>query len=358
MRKTVTSQLETLGVDLTLRPMEARAAAELPAGPGWHYEPKWDGFRCLAFRAGGDVEIRAKSGKSLARFFPEVLDNLGALRPRAFVLDGALTIARQGALSCAALQDRLHPAESRIRRLSLETPATFVAFDCLLAARGKPLLRAPFLERRAALEAFFQRANGKARGLALTPFTRSLEVARRWLDRQDRSCDGVIAKRLDLPYLCGVRASLKVKSLRTADCVVGGFRYEARRRLVGSLLLGLYDEQGLLHHVGFTSSLPAADKPGLTKRLEQLIAPPGFSGAQPGAPSRWSSERSSAWEPLRPSLVAEVRYDHVSGERFRHGTKFMRWRPDKSPRQCGLEQLCQALPGGRAQAARHGVHQA
>jgi ATP-dependent DNA ligase len=352
MRKTASSQLETLGVDLAVHPMEARTAAELPAGLGWHYEPKWDGFRCLAFRAGGEVEIKAKSGKSLARFFPEVLDNLLSLRPAAFVLDGELTIARHGALSFAALQDRLHPAESRIRRLSIATPATFVAFDCLLARRGKPLLESPFLERRAALEALFASGNGKARGLALTPFTRSLEVAQRWLRGQDRSFDGVVAKRLDLPYLPGIRATLKVKSLRTADCVVGGFRYDAHRRLVGSLLLGLYDEDGLLHHVGFTASIAAADKPGLTKRLEKLMAAPGFSGAQPGAPSRWSSERSTAWEPVRPRLVAEVRYDHVSGDRFRHGTKFMRWRPDKSPRQCTLEQLRQAPPRGAVHVAR------
>jgi len=333
--------LDTLGVPLQLMPMEARQVAALPTGAGWQYEPKWDGFRCLAFRAGGEVEIKAKSGKSLARFFPEVLDNLLSLRPAAFVLDGELTIARHGALSFAALQDRLHPAESRIRRLSIATPATFVAFDCLLARRGKPLLESPFLERRAALEALFASGNGKARGLALTPFTRSLEVAQRWLRGQDRSFDGVVAKRLDLPYLPGIRATLKVKSLRTADCVVGGFRYDAHRRLVGSLLLGLYDEDGLLHHVGFTASIAAADKPGLTKRLEKLMAAPGFSGAQPGAPSRWSSERSTAWEPVRPRLVAEVRYDHVSGDRFRHGTKFMRWRPDKAPRQCMFDQVKQ-----------------
>jgi len=357
MRKP-SSQLATLGVDLSLQAMEARAAAELPAGPGWQYEPKWDGFRCLAFRAGAEVEIKAKSGKSLARFFPEVLDNLRRLRPPAFVLDGELTIARHGALSFDALQARLHPADSRIKRLSQETPATLVAFDCLLAARGKPLLRAPFLERRAALETLFARGNGKVRGLALTPFTRSLDAARRWLAGQDRSLDGVIAKRLDLPYLPGVRGILKVKCLRTADCVVGGFRYETGRRLVGSLLLGLYDDEGLLHHVGFTSSIPAADKPGLTKRLERLIAPPGFSGGQPGAPSRWSSERSSAWEPLRPTLVAEVRYDHVSGERFRHGTKFLRWRPDKSPRQCRLEQLRQPLPRSAMPRARHHTNSA
>jgi ATP-dependent DNA ligase len=344
MLKPTTTELSSLGIEPTLSPMEARAVAELPTGPAWQYEPKWDGFRCLAFRAGGEVEIKAKSGKSLARFFPEVLANLGALKCGCFVLDGELTIARDGGLSFDALQARLHPAESRILRLAAETPATFVAFDCLLMKRGKPLLDAPFVQRRACLEKFFAQARAGARGLALTPYTRAYDEAREWLHGGDSSLDGVVAKRLDLPYLPGERAMLKIKCLRSADCVVGGFRYETGRRLVGSLLLGLYDEEGLLHHVGFTSSIPAAEKPGLTKRLEALIAPPGFSGGQPGAPSRWSNERSSAWEPLRPRLVAEVRYDHVSGGRFRHGTKFLRWRRDKSPRQCTLEQLSQPLP--------------
>ena len=352
MSKATTSQLASLGVEPTLSPMETRVVAHLPTGAGWQYEPKWDGFRCLAFRAGGEVEIKAKSGKSLARFFPEVLANLRALKRGAFVLDGELTIARDGVLSFDALQARLHPAESRIRRLAAETPATFVAFDCLLMKRGKPLLDVAFVERRACLESFFARANAEARGLALTPYTHAYEEAGEWLGGGNSSLDGVVAKRLDLPYLPGERAMLKIKCLRTADCVVGGFRYETGRRLVGSLLLGLYDEDGLLNHVGFTSSIPALEKPALTKRLEALIAPPGFSGGQPGAPSRWSTERSSAWEPLRPRLVAEVRYDHVSGGRFRHGTKFLRWRRDKSPRQCTLEQLLQPLPARAAGRTR------
>jgi len=351
MRKPTTSPLSSLGIELTLRPMESRAVAQVPTGPGWQYEPKWDGFRCLAFRAGGEVEIKAKSGKSLARFFPEVLANLGALKQRAFVLDGELTIVRDGALSFDALQARLHPAESRIRRLATEAPATFVAFDCLLVKRGQPLLQAPLLQRRAVLQEAFGGSRAETRGLLLTPYTRACDEAQTWLRGTESSFDGVIAKRLDLPYQPGERAMLKIKFLRSADCVVGGFRYETARRLVGSLLLGLYDAQGLLHHVGFTSSIPAAERPALTKRLEALIAPPGFSGGQPGGPSRWSNERSSAWQPLRPSLVAEVRYDHVSGGRFRHGTKFLRWRPDKSPRQCTLEQLSQPRParsvGGR-----------
>jgi ATP-dependent DNA ligase len=344
MAKPTTSRLASLGVALALSPMEARAVAQLPTGPGWQYEPKWDGFRCLAFRAGDEVEIKAKSGKSLARFFPEVLANLRALKWRSFVLDGELTIARDGVLSFDALQARLHPAESRIRRLAAEAPAILLAFDCLLLKRGKPLLSTPFAARRALLETFFARSNGQAGGLALTPYTRAGDAAREWLRRAESSLDGVIAKRLDLPYRPGERAMLKIKCLRSADCVVGGFRYETGRRLVGSLLLGLYDEHGLLHHVGFTSSIPAVERPALTKRLQALIAPPGFSGTQPGAPSRWSNERSSAWEPLRPRLVAEVRYDHVSGGRFRHGTKFLRWRPDKSPRQCTLAQLAQPPP--------------
>jgi ATP-dependent DNA ligase len=339
MPTTAASKLDTLGVPLQLMPMEARQVARLPVGPGWQYEPKWDGFRCLAFRAEQEVELRAKSGKSLSRFFPEVLDNLRALKHRHFVLDGELTIALKGAASFDALQSRLHPAASRIRRLAAEAPATFMVFDCLLAAPGKPLLHKPFAERRALLDRRFAPLFEAARGLALTPSTPSLSQAKRWLCGKDAALDGVIAKRLELPYQPGVRAIEKVKRLRTADCVVGGFRYETGSRLVGSLLLGLYDAAGLLHHVGFTSSIAAEDKPELTQRLQKLIAPPGFTGAAPGAPSRWSSERSSQWQPLRPSLVAEVRYDHISGDRFRHGTKLIRWRPDKSPRQCTLEQL-------------------
>jgi ATP-dependent DNA ligase len=341
MLKAATGKVAELGVPLTLRPMEARAAADLPAGASWQYEPKWDGFRCLAFRSGSEVEIRAKSGKSLSHFFPEMLQQLRALAARHFVLDGELTIASNGAVCFEALQARLHPAASRIRQLAAATPATFIAFDCLLCAPGKPLLSQPFARRRATLDRVFAPASSKASGLALTPFTRDLAEARRWLHRRHTSLDGVLAKRLDLPYQPGVRGMLKVKCLRTADCVVGGFRYETGSRLVGSLLLGLYDEAGLLNHVGFTSSIAAEAKVELTRRLEKLVAAPGFTGAAPGGPSRWSTPRASQWQPLRPRLVVEVRYDLLSDQRFRHGTKLVRWRPDKSPRQCTFEQLAQ-----------------
>jgi ATP-dependent DNA ligase len=331
-----TSTLAALGIPLTLAPMEALLVEELPKEPGWQFEPKWDGFRCLAFRAAAEVEIKAKSGKSLSRFFPEVLANLRALPARQFVLDGELVILIEGNLSFDALQARLHPAENRIRRLARETPATFVAFDCLLRKSRRPLLEQPFEERRSALEALFTRDH---EGISLTPFSRDLRKAKTWLARRQLALDGVIAKRLDLPYKLGERALLKVKCLRTADCVVGGFRYANGERLVGSLLLGLYDDAGLLHHVGFTSGIAAKDKPALTARLEKLIALPGFSGDAPGGPSRWRTERSAEWEPLRPKLVVEVRYDQVTGGRFRHGTRLVRWRPDKSPRQCTFGQL-------------------
>jgi ATP-dependent DNA ligase len=337
-RRTRQRGLAGLGIPLDLKPMEAKLVNELPRDPGWQFEPKWDGFRCLAFRAGGEVEIKAKSGKSLSRFFPEVLRNLQALTRKTFVLDGELVIAVKGGLSFDALQTRLHPAESRIARLAMETPATLIAFDCLLPRANQPMLRKPFEERRIALEEFFK-DGGKQSGLFITPITREARKAKTWLGNRQVSVDGVVAKRLDLPYQPGERAMLKVKTLRTADCVVGGFRYETGRKLVGSLLLGLYDEVGLLHHVGFTSALANAEKTVLTQRLEKLIAPPGFTGDSPGGPSRWSTARSAEWQPLRPKLVVEVRYDHISAQRFRHGTRFVRWRPDKAPEQCTFEQL-------------------
>ena len=345
MTAAVTSRqptLANLGVPLDLAPMEAKLVTGLPTDAGWQFEPKWDGFRCLAFRAGNDVEIKAKSGKSLSRFFPEVLKNLRPLAPKTFVLDGELVIPVDGVLSFDALQMRLHPAVSRIQRLSQETPATFVVFDCLLRKPRQSLLQKPFEVRRAGLEAYFEGIDGDGR-LIITPFTRDMRKAEKWLNDRQISVDGVIAKRLDLPYRPGERAMLKVKRLRTADCVVGGFRYESGRKLVGSLLLGLYDEEGLLHHVGFTSALADTEKPALTKRLEKLVAPPGFTGDSPGGPSRWSSARSAEWQPLRAKLVVEVRYDHVTGNRFRHGTKLVRWRPEKAPAQCTFEQLPDAV---------------
>ena len=341
--KTRQGGLVALGIPLDLEPMEAKLVSELPKDAGWQYEPKWDGFRCLAFRAGGQVEIKAKSGKLLSRFFPEVLEHLRALAAKTFVLDGELVIPVKGGLSFDALQMRLHPAESRINRLSIETPATFIVFDCLLRKPRQLLLSKPFEQRRTALEGFFE-GIGKKSGLSLTPSTRELRKAKKWLSDRQVSVDGVVAKRLELPYQPGERAMLKIKNLRTADCVVGGFRYETGRKLVGSLLLGLYDDEGLLHHVGFTSALANSEKPALTKRLKKLVAPPGFTGEAPGGPSRWSTARSAEWQPLRPTLVVEVRYDHITGNRFRHGTGLVRWRPDKVPEQCTFEQLPGAVP--------------
>ena len=320
-----------------LAPMEARAVDELPDGSGWQYEPKWDGFRCLVFRDGENVELRSKSGKPLGRYFPEMVAAVKSLRADRLVLDGELIIPIGGILSFDALQMRLHPAESRIRKLASQTPAELMLFDCLAAPDGSSLSARPLSERRAALEALHGREDATA--LLLSPYTEDLSVAQSWLEGAGAALDGVVAKRRDEPYQPGERAMLKIKQLRSADCVVGGFRYAAKKREVGSLLLGLYNSEGKLDHVGFTSAIPAAERPALTERLEALIEAPGFTGNAPGGPSRWSTDRSGDWEPLRPELVLEVRYDHVTGTRFRHGTKFLRWRPDKAPEQCRFDQL-------------------
>jgi ATP-dependent DNA ligase len=320
--------------------MEALLAAELPEGEGWQYEPKWDGFRCLARRDGDDVTLTSKSGKPLARYFPEVVDTLRGTKDKHFILDGELIIPLGDALDFEALQHRLHPAESRIRKLSAETPAELMAFD-LLEIGGKSLTEQPLRKRREALETFF--AENAVPGLLLSPATTERETALAWLHRSGGALDGVIAKRLDLEYRAGERAMIKVKQQRTADCVVGGFRYAEKKAVVGSLLLGLYDQQGVLHHVGFTSAIPAKERPALTKKLEALVQPPGFTGNAPGGPSRWNTERSMTWKPLKPVFVAEVRYDQVTGRRFRHGTGFLRWRPDKDPKQCTFEQLAPEL---------------
>jgi ATP-dependent DNA ligase len=324
----------------TLAPMEARLVDALPSGPGWQFEPKWDGFRCLASRKGRHVEMAAKSGKTLARYFPEMVEQIAALKVRndTFVLDGELAIPAGSTLDFEALQMRLHPAESRIRKLSRETPAIFILFDLLIAPGGESWIGRPLVERRAALESFFATLDTPS-ALRLSPYTRHRSTAEAWLGRAAGALDGVVAKRLDEPYLMGERGWLKIKRLRTADCVVGGFRYATDSSLVGSLLLGLYDDDGILHHVGFTSGISNEVRPTLTKKLEALRGGPGFTGNAPGGPSRWSTERSGQWEALKPKLVAEVQYDHVTGNRFRHGTRFVRWRPDKAPRQCTFDQL-------------------
>lgn len=320
--------------------MEAVIAEALPvAGGPWQYEPKWDGFRCLCFKAGDEVELRGKSGKSLARYFPEMATALRNLPAPRFVIDGELVIETAGGWSFAALQMRLHPAETRIRKLAAETPARLMAFDMLAAPDGAVLVGEPLDRRRRALEAMMM-AIGMNDCIALSPATRDPDIARMWQGQAGKGAfDGIVAKRLDDPYRSGERAMLKVKPHRTADCVVGGFRYLARRREVGSLLLGLYDKAGRLHHVGFTATLPNVERGALTRRLEAIRESPGFTGNAPGGPSRWSNGRSAAWEPVRPQLVVEVRYDQVTDHRFRHGTSLVRWRPDKAARQCTMEQL-------------------
>lgn len=330
--------MSQLAVPLGTFPMEAKIAEVLPAGEGWQYEPKWDGFRCLAFRDSEAVELRGKSGKSLTRYFPDVVQLVAGLPAQRFVLDGELAIPLGNALSFEALQLRLHPAESRIRKLAKETPAIFICFDILLGPDNRSLIGTPLHKRRTVLEKQFSRWRG-AKGIFLSPCTHSHAVARRWLSRAGAALDGVVVKRSDEPYRPGERAMLKIRRLRTADCVVGGFRFAANSREVGSLLLGLYDPEGKLDHVGFTSGFANIDRAKLTAQLLRLRKSPGFSGRAPGGPSRWSTERSGEWEPVAPKLVAEVRYDHVSGDRFRHGTKFLRWRPDKDPRECTMEQL-------------------
>jgi ATP-dependent DNA ligase len=322
-------------------PMEARAATTIPSGDGWIFEPKWDGFRCLAFRDGDTVACQSKAGQPLHRYFPELVDALRALKPKQFVIDSEIVIMEDGHLQFDDLLQRIHPAESRIRRLAAETPATLFVFDLLVDGKGKDLTSLTLRERRKRLDAFFQSIGGNQPRLELSPFTDHRADAERWMKELGRQgLDGVMAKRADEPYHSGDRdAMVKVKRMRTADCVVGGFRYGTGSTNVGSLLLGLYNDAGDLDHVGFSSSFTAGEREGLKQVLEPHIGGAGFSGKSPGGPSRWSTERTGEWVALDPKLVCEVRYDHFSGGRFRHGTKFLRWRPEKKPTQCTFAQL-------------------
>jgi ATP-dependent DNA ligase len=323
-----------LAIAFDTPPMEARLTDAIPDGAGWQFEPKWDGFRCLAFRDGDTVELMSKSGKPLGRYFPEIVAALAALDERRFVLDGELVLPEGETLSFAALQLRLHPAASRIERLSHETPAQLMLFDGLQLG-GRDLSDRPLAERRVALEAFMRHAAGPR--LLLSPRTTERSVAEAWFARTGDALDGIIAKRLDEAYQPGERAMRKLKRQRTADCVVGGYRTTGKA--VASLLLGLYDDEGRLNSVGYTSSFSAPERAALLAKLELLHGPSPFTGASPGGPSRWSKGRSTEWVPLKPQLVAEVIYDQVTGERFRHGTTFLRWRPDKAPRQCMMDQI-------------------
>ncbi len=329
----------TLPIKANYRPMEAEPATELPKGPLWQYEPKWDGFRCLAFREGGRIQLQSKSQKPLARYFPELVDSLASLTAKSFVLDGEIVIPVDGHLCFDKLLMRIHPAASRIQKLSRETPCVFIIFDLLVDDKGKSLVSLPLGKRRERLDAFMGRF-GKANGaIKISPVTNDAKEAVKWF-HMGIGLDGIVAKRRDLPYQSGERTGMqKIKKQRTADCVVGGFRYLEKKPLIGSLLLGLFNDSGLLDHVGFTSSLHEDERSALTKKVEGLIKPPGFTGKAPGGPSRWSTKHSSEWQPLETVLVVEVQFDHFTGGRFRHGTKFLRWRPEKSPRACTMEQV-------------------
>lgn len=319
-------------------PMEMTQVERIPDGPQWQYEPKWDGFRALVFRDGDDIEIQSKSEQPLARYFPEVIDHLRALKAKKFVLDGELMVQMDGSVSFDALLQRIHPANSRVARLAKETPARLVVFDLLVDERGEDLTGKPLAERRIALETFAEQFF-HGRSPVLSPATGERAVVDEWYERVGDALDGVVAKRRDLPYATGTRgAAVKIKHLRTADCVVGGYRLNKEKDGVGSLLLGLYDDEGLLNHVGFTSGFKTRERSPLLKQLRQLEKPPGFTGAKPGGPSRWRPTEEP-WFPLDPKLVVEVQYDHVTANRFRHGTRLVRFRPDKAPRQCTLAQL-------------------
>jgi ATP-dependent DNA ligase len=329
----------TLPLKPPFAPMEALSVDTIPEGKDWQYEPKWDGFRCLLFRDGHTIELQSKSGQSLTRYFPELAEAAKALKAKRFVLDGEIVVPQGRIFSFDALLQRIHPAASRVTKLAAETPALLIVFD-LLAQGTDNLVEEPLSARRKALDAFAKQTLRGHKTFRLSPATTKLADAKKWLTQVGATLDGIIAKRRELAYESGNRHGMqKIKNYRSADCVVGGFRYNEGKNTVGSLLLGLYNDEGLLDHVGFTSSMKSGEKKVLTEKLEKLIGAPGFTGDKPGGPSRWSTKRSSEWQPLKPKLVVEVCYDHFSGGRFRHGTRLLRWRPDKAPKQCTMEQV-------------------
>ncbi len=342
----------SLPLPIPFPPMEARRADRLPDGNEWQFEPKWDGFRCLVFRNRPAVVLQSKAGQPLTRYFPELVSAFQALPQRSFVLDGEIIVPRDGQLSFDDLLLRIHPAASRVANLANETPAAFVAFDLLFdSTKDLQLVTRPLIERRVCLEQFFSTIPSNPL-IRLSPATRDRTIASRWFTDLGRyGLDGIIAKKIHEPYHAGDReAMIKVKYLKTADCVVGGYRYgsatskgdKAKRSAastIGSLLLGFYDEKGLLHFVGFTSSFSREERAQLKKIVEPLKGGAGFSGKAPGGPNRWSQRQSDEWERVDPVLVCEIQYDHFSQGRFRHGTKFLRWRPEKDPRQCTFDQV-------------------
>jgi len=337
-----------------IKPMLAKLAVDLPAAGPFLFEPKWDGFRAIVFRGGGDAYIQSRDLKPLDRYFPELHDALVDRLPDGCVVDGEIVVVTDAGLDFDALQMRIHPAKSRVEKLSAEIPASFVAFD-LLAAAGADLTGSPQDGRRARLEELLADAGPP---LYLTPMTRDVATARRWLDRfEGAGLDGVIAKPEAAAYQPGKRAMVKVKHARTADCAVAGFRwYKDARDAVGSLLLGLFDDGGRLQHVGVTSSFTMAARKELLEELEPLRegaledhpwrgwAEADAQGRMPGGQSRWSAGKDASWEPLRVERVCEVKYDHMQGDRFRHAATFLRWRTDKHPAECTYEQLDAARP--------------
>ena len=318
--------------------MEFRPADKIPAGD-WQYEPKWDGFRCIAARDGRTLTLTSKNGQTLGRYFPELVDRLLSLKAPRFVLDGEIMM-RSSRGSFDDLLQRIHPAASRVNMLAKETPTVLMAFDLLIDERGADLTRLPLAERRKRLHTFARKFFGSTPGLKLSPATTSRAEANKWLSHPRASMDGIVAKVLRSPYRADSRdGGVKIKRVRTADCVVGGFRYTTKGGAIGSLLLGLYDAQGKLNHVGFTSGFSDAERLKLVPKLEKLIKAPGFTGKSPGGPSRWSTRRTEEWKPVDPKLVVEVAFDRVTNDRIRHGARFVRWRPDKNPRSCAMDQL-------------------
>jgi ATP-dependent DNA ligase len=336
-------------IDPPIEPMLAKIAEELPAGEGFLFEPKWDGFRAIVFRGATDVFIQSRDLRPLDRYFPELHDACLRALPKHCVVDGEIVIATPRGLDFDALQMRLHPAESRVRKLAADTPSSFVAFD-LLAAGGRDIRDAPQHQRRTKLEALLADV---APPVHLTPMTSDRRTAQKWLEQfEGAGLDGVIAKPVNGTYQPGKRAMLKIKHARTADCVVAGFRWhKTGRDVVGSLLLGLYDDTGTLHHVGVTSAFTMAKRKQLAEELEPLRknamqehpwrewAAGSEATRMPGGQSRWSAGKDLSWEPVRIERVCEVKYDHLQGDRFRHATVFQRWRPDKAPRDCRYDQL-------------------
>ena len=332
-----------------VKPMLAKSVARIP--PGMHYEAKWDGFRAIVFRDGGEIELGSRTGKPLTRYFPELVEALKERVPERCVLDGEIVIARDGRLDFDALSERIHPAESRVRTLAERTPASFVAFD-LLALADESLLDVPLGDRRALLERALSEATAPVH---LAPATTDIEVAQRWFEQYEGAgLDGVVAKPLDLRYRPDERAMFKIKHERTADAVVAGYRLHKSGPVVGSLLLGLYDGQGTLQHVGVSAAFTMKRRAELIEELAPLLMddPAGHpwaawaeeaaheSARLPGAPSRWSGKKDLSWVPLRPERVAEVAYDHMeNGARFRHTARFRRWRPDRTPESCTYAQL-------------------